>query len=216
MMQVKLHYKKNVFIVLLSYLTIWSILYYLLPIYISKDYKQISIFDILRVHKYQIDFLNDKYFWLTPIGIFIKFFLEIIFTTCIFNIGMKVLNYKVHFKLLILIVIISHSIFLAQYILEFLYLKINWDNIKDLKKEDFSLFSISYFLYIFKINYNYSLKYCFQIFNLFEIIYWLILTRFLSKYFSIRKIYSFNLVLFCYVLPFILWVLLITLLKTIL
>ena len=216
MMHIKLHYKKNVFIILLSYLTLWSILYYFLPNYISNDYKQINIFDILKVHKYKIDFLNDKYFWLTPVGIFTKIFIETILTTFIFYIGMKVVNFKVHFKLLLIIVIIAHSIFLVQYILDFVYLKIYWNDIKDMKKENFSLFSISYVLYIFKINYNYSLNYCFQIFNIFEIIYWFILTRLFSKYFSISKIYSFKIVLLCYIFPLISWGLVITLLIIIL
>jgi hypothetical protein len=207
--------EKNTFFVLFSYLVFWSILDFILPSCLSNEYKQINFSDILIVHKYKIDILNDKYFWLTPIGVFIKTFVQIICTACLFFIGIKIYKFNLHFGSLLIIVILAHSIFMLQFIFEFIYLRLNWDYLKDLKKENFSLFSISYFFYIFKIKFNHYFIYCFQILNIFELAFWFILCILFSKFLSISKLVSFYFVVCCYIFPLILWISIVTLMSII-
>lgn len=208
-------FSRNAFLLFFFYLFIWLLLYATLPYYVSIEYKPIGFIDLIKAYKYKLDIINDKNFWVTPIGIFIRLFIELFITSVLFYAGCLFLKINLSFRLIVNVVTLAHTVFIEQYLLEFFYMRLNWAEVKGTQKEIFSLFSISDFLSIFKIKYNSAFGYALQTIGLFEIFYWIGLTYLFTKVIFIQFSSGVKIVLCSYIFPLCIWLLFVTFLSVI-
>lgn len=105
-----------------------------------------------------INFTSSYFFWESISGISLKILIEVIVTTVLVYTGFVIVRKKAVFSIILSTVILANSIFLLQMIGEYLYVIINFKNIRNIEFETFSLFSVSYFLNQFQYKGDYKLN----------------------------------------------------------
>jgi hypothetical protein len=160
-----------------------------------------------------INFTSSYFFWESISGISLKILIEVIVTTVLVYTGFVIVRKKAVFSIILSTVILANSVFLVQMIGEYLYVIINFKNIRNIEFETFSLFSVSYFLNQFQYKVPRIFDYAFQVLSVFEISYVLTLTYLIKKIFEIQLVISFRIILISYIFPLLTWLLLIMLLS---
>lgn len=200
----------------------------LLPSYIlSWFFLQLLMSKLFLIYAYKIfpeiiikpseviNLTNETFFWKSISGISFKILIEVITTTILLYAGFLIVRKRAVFSIILNTVILANSVFLIQMLAEYLYLFINLKDIKNIQLENFSLFSVSYFLNNFKFRLPKAFDYAFQVISIFEISYILILTFLFKKKFEIQFVDSLKIILISYIFPLTTWLLLITLLSLI-
>ncbi len=203
------------FPILIIYLFIWGISYYIVIENLPKQFQLPSIYELWNIHKNIFYLIKDYHIWTTPLGVSFSVFFEIIINTLLIFIGMRIYNINIGFKKNIVVVTFSHFIFYFQMISEFFFIKKFPVYFKHIPREQFSLFSISYFLRLLKISFEPSLYYLLQTISLFEISYWMLLSYFLSVLIEQSFGRAFKIVASSYLVVLTIWLLAITLISII-
>jgi len=200
---------------LLIYLLIWGFSYYIMVLNLPKQFQLLSLNNLWNLHKNFIGTIKDHRIWSTPFGVSFSVFFEIVINSTLLLIGVSAYNVNKGFKKIIIIVIYSHCIFFIQIICEYIFIKHHPEYFNNFPREQFSLFSISYFLRFYSISFEPSLYYLFQTISFFEIAYWFLLSYFLSKLIEKSFGFSFKIIASSYLLVLIIWLLAITLISII-
>lgn len=195
------------------YLLLWILLHNLLTSSFPIEARIPSLNELWMKSNSLKKLFNDINFWSTSIGICIYISVELFTVSSIILIFSKLLKIDNSFPKSLLIVILAHIIFLIQHIIECLFLIKNTTFFNNVRRENFSFFSISYFFQIHKFNFNKSFNYLFQTISIFEIIYWIMLSLFLSKMLSIKIKNAIILISISYLPIFFLWLIAITFLN---
>ena len=166
---------------------------------------------LLKGLKYKRHF--NYTFWLSSFGIGLKVIIDIIITCFLCKISAIAFMYKMHFRETLYIVCTAYLSFFAQMCTEFFY--INYVGIKNIHAENLSILSLSFFFDLIEIEIPFYLKYLSETINVFEIIFILLLIYLSKKVINISYNKAVKLILASYVLPLIIWLLMVTLITLI-
>jgi hypothetical protein len=204
-----LNSKSKIFLVL--YLLIWvginSILVHQLP----KGFSLPNIQYIYQKNNNLASTLTDPNIWSTTFGIVALTLFEIILVSLLMFIISKLFQFSFTYQESLTAVILSHSVFLLQFISEFIFIKYHPNYFKLISRDKFSLFSIQFITDEFQIKHAVFLDYLFQTINLFEILYWIILSFFFSKAANKNLSVGLKLVVSSYVPILFIWLLFVSL-----
>jgi hypothetical protein len=128
--------------------------------------------------------------------------LSVLGVTFCLVIGCLYYNYKIKFKQLFNEVLGSYFIFFVPTVIKFLYFLI----VSDLSMKEYNNYYFGSLLFLTSIEDPFWLKSILQVFTLFELIFWVLLSYRLSKMFICDFDRSFKLVLISYVVGLALWV----------
>lgn len=198
------------FFILGSYLILWGGLHYVLTYYFPNSARIPSLFELYKHHHSVLKVINDINFWSTSAGVMIYALFEILIVSGLLNLIGKVLNYETSFNKALLIVILSHLIFLVQHIAECIFVIKNTGYFSTHKREQFSLYSISYFLNVNKISFSPLFSPLFISLSFFEIIFWSFLFLWSKVINKVKFADSAKLVTLAYLIPLFLWILILT------
>lgn len=202
--------KKHPYTLFILYIIIWDVIYFVVVNNLPKSFSIPSLFDIYdNTKSFRFTFFNPN-FWSTSFGLTFYLISEILLVSFLFFLVSSLYNLNLHFKENLLIVVFSHSIFLLQYLSEFIFIKSDPDYFHSVSRDKFSLFSIKFFLNHFKITHFGFLDYLFQVISLFEVIYWVLLCLFFSRFSNRSHLFGIKLVFSSYIPALFLWLLIIT------
>lgn len=200
----------STFLLLGFYILLWVIIHELLISQFPPEATIPSLKIILQRHTNWWNIFNDLNFWSTSPGIALYFFFEINTVALILLLFSSLFKMSISFSKCLTVVVYAHSIFLLQHILECIFVIKNTSYFISISREHFSLFSISYFLHQLHITFNSAFNYLFEVINVFEILYWVLLLLFMKYLNRIDFKKSATLIFTSYVPIFILWVITLT------
>lgn len=191
-------------------LILFAISQYLLNQNLGLHIATIDDLTAYTVKKGAVSMINSPIFWDSIIGTSIKLLLDIFVTAVFLLLADKLFNKELNWSSLLKSVSFAQLLFLLKYFFEFIYLKNNQHSIEKDLQQQFSIFSLEYFLNDINITIPYYLHYALQTISLFEMAFALCLTFLLSKI-SIKPFkYCFQIVLSGYIMPLLLWLLFIS------
>jgi len=202
--------KRRAVFLFIIYLCFWLVLHEILIAQFPKPAKIPSLNFLWNFHKNVMRVLNDINFWSTSVGVLAYIFFELTIVTFILFTFSKLFNISTNFLKCLIIVIASHWVFLVQHIFECFFVIDNATYFTNFHRENFSLFSISFFLNQVKISYNTAFYYAFGAINFFEIIYWGLLVFFTMKINHVNYTKAVKLISFSYLPIFFLWIITVT------
>jgi hypothetical protein len=186
----------------------FGVLHYFLS---NSLFDESSVQAMLRYsHKHSVlQTINSPLFWTSSIGVPLKIMIEVVIAALFLKIGAIFSQINLTFKTLLFITIVCYVLFLIQMVAETIYIEqlISITEFRHL--DNFSLFSISFFLQMFGSGVPGYLNHMFQVISLFEICFWFLLVFSISKVGSISMKDASTVVLF-YVFILLIWLLVIS------
>ncbi|MEN9298434.1 MAG: hypothetical protein RLZZ429_747 [Bacteroidota bacterium] len=159
-----------------------------------------------------IDFISGVINYSTYWGllmILLSQLVTIVITFLLFRIGGLISEISFDSKTLFTIIVFSSYIFIIQYFLEFIWLLFFSKNYSYIELRHFNLLSLFWIHENLKLPWYFA--YAFETFNLFELLYIIVIYLFLIKHCSKTIIKAF--LLKYYIIPFFFWIVLITYLQ---
>ena len=196
--------------ILFFYLTLWGLVHTFLINQFIAAAKIPTINELWKKHNSLSKFLNDINFWSTWLGIIIYLFIEIMIVSGVILLFSKVLKANTSFYKCLIVVVLSHSIFLVEHAIECLFVITDPFYFSNIDRSHFVFLSVSYFLNNASIPFDHTLNYLFEILNFFEIIYWFLLALFFSKVNDTPCNAAVKVIAISYIPILFFWVILIT------
>ncbi len=133
-------------------------------------------------HKHSVwQTINSPLFWTSSIGVTLKIMIEVVIAAILLKVGAIFSRIELKLKTLLFIATLCYILFLMQLIGEIIYIKQFIPKTEFRHLDNFSLFSISFFLKIFGFCVPIYLNHIFQVISLFEIGFWFLLAFSISK-----------------------------------
>jgi len=199
-----------IFYLFFIYLLIWILVHNYLTSQFPDNAKLPTLKDLWKHDKTIKGIVNDISFWSTSFGIVIYIWFEVIIVSLTLFAFSKLFKYVTSFSKCLLVVIAAHNIFLLQHIFECLFVIKNAQYFNIVRRENFSLFSISFFLNEAKVSFNTAFYYAFGVINVFEFIYWGLLIFFTMKIHHTNSANAIRLISFSYIPILFLWIITVT------
>ncbi len=209
-------FQKNPFFLFALYIIIFWFLYKILNNSLSLYTSNFSeVWLIIKKARRSGDIFNNPFFWNSSLGLITRLAIEIFVTSTILFFVLTIFRLRNRFLLCVAIVTVSHSIFLVQFIFEFLYFKFSLGSLQKINQENFKFLSVSYFLESFSVKFPFFLGYFLQTISFFEILYWLIMALVISRIVKTEYKTGLKVVFSSYVPLLFIWLLVISFLTLI-
>lgn len=157
-----------------------------------------------------ISLLNNPLFWSSGLGNSLKLAMEVFLTSCFLYIAARLFNHVAGWKKYMITVSLSQLIFLLQYIIEFIYIKKHPSVLVRNNQQTFSFLSIKHLFNYANIQVPHYFEHASQTLGLFEVLFWVLLSWFLSKFTTYSLKSCVLIVLSGYVTVLLSWLLLIS------
>jgi len=202
--------KKHSYSVFILYIIVWDVAYLIAVNNLPKSFSIPTLFNIYETTKSFSLTISDPNIWSTSFGVIFYLLSEILIVSFLFFIISYLYDLSLLFRDYLLIVVFSHSIFLLQYVSEFIFIKSNPQYFQSVSRDKFSLYSIQFFLNELRIKHFDFLDYLFQVISLFEIIYWGLMCLLVSRFSMRSLLFGIKFVFSSYIPALAIWLLIIT------
>ncbi len=204
-------FQKSPFFLFALYIIIFWFLYKILNNSLSLYTSNFSeVWLIIKKARRPGDIFNNPFFWNSSLGLITRLAIEIFVTSTILFFALAIFRLRNRFLLCVAIVTVSHSIFLIQFVLEFLYFKFGPGSLQKINQENFKFLSVSYFLKLFSVKFPLFLGYFLQTISFFEILYWFVMALVISRIVKTEYKTGIKVVFSSYVPLLFIWLLVIS------
>jgi len=197
--------------ILVLYLFLWVGVDEILVNKLPRGFALPSALYVYQKNKSLLSSLSDSNMWSTTVGIVILTLSEIVLVSSLMFTITNLHRLTLSFRKCLGIVIFSHSVFLVQFISEFIFIKYHPTYFQEIHRDEFSLFSIQYFTTEFQISHYEFMNYLFQTISFFEILYWILLSYLFGKASHQNFLFGLKLVVSSYIPALFIWLLFVSL-----